>query len=505
MDDFKTIGRSICVAVLASLLPWRGGVESTAHASFPVSAVQSGTVVVAPQDTYLNLDAINYSTDPLLRTYTWPNYKVANAAVLTFDLSAIPAGAVVTEAVLSLALVESDPLSASTYTVSAHKLVGRNPTVASATGYTADGVTSWTPNACCYNGVPLAQADISPAYDQRAIDKTPGFKTWTITAMVQEWLANPAANFGLLLNADASKRRDRYRFFASMEYPDAALRPQLRVTFSTSDPGTGEMFAPGDLLISLETGPVQWRHANGTPNRTLVSTVAGTGEGMGFDAAGNLYVNRWCSDPSCTNGNTVEEFNIRGQSLGTFGSGYDCGPHSIVFDATGTAYVGQGGCTGAILKFVPGQPPVALAVASEGSGSFWIDLAADGCTIFYTSWGPNVKRFNACTGAQRPNFNVAPLPGGATQDLRVLPDGGVLVSSGEVVARLNASGVLVQTYSVQEPSLWAGLDLVGDGTFWVGNYETSNVYRFDLTTAAVLGSLNAGSPAHTVVGVRVKH
>jgi hypothetical protein len=500
------IARSICLAVSVWLLPWPGGAARTAHAVDRPPAAESATVLLAPQDTSLNLDAINYSTDALLRTYTWPNYKVANAAVLKFDLSAIPAGAVVTEGVLSLALVESDRLSGSTYTVSAHKLTGRNTDIAQATGYTADGVNSWTPNSCCYNGVPLAQADISAAYDQRAVDKAPGVKTWTITAMVQEWLANPATNFGLLLNSDGSKRRDRYRFFASTEYPDAALRPSLRVSFFTNDPGDGgDTFAPGDLLVSLETGPVQWRHSDGAPNRTLASTVAGTGEGMGFDAAGNLYVTRWCIDDSCTNGNTVEAFSVRGQSLGTFGSGYNCGPHSIVFDGAGTAYVGQGGCTGAILKFVPGQPPVAMAVAPDSSGSFWIDLAADGCTIFYTSWGPNVKRFNACTGVQRPNFNVAPLPGSAAQDLRILPDGGVLVASGEVIARLDASGVLTQTYGVPpEPSLWAGLDLVGDGTFWVGNYETSNVYRFDLTTRAVIGSFNAGTPPHTVVGVRVR-
>src|SRR6185295_2514067 len=60
-------------------------------------------------------------------------------------------------------------------------------------------------------------------------------KTWTITTMVQEWLAGPASNFGLLLNSDASKLSDRYRFFASMDNPDASLRPFLRVTFTAGD------------------------------------------------------------------------------------------------------------------------------------------------------------------------------------------------------------------------------------------------------------------------------
>jgi hypothetical protein len=257
-------------------------------------------------------------------------------------------------------------------------------------------------------------------------------------------------------------------------------------------------------VVALETGPVQWRRPDGTLVRTLAQSVAGTGEGLEFDPSGNLYVTRWCIDASCTNGNTVEMYDSRGQSLGSFGSGYNCAPHAIAFDATATAYVGQAACTGAILRFVPGQPPQALAVAPENGGSFWLDIAADGCTIFYTSFGVKVKQFNACTNLQLPDFNETPLPATA-QDLRILPDGGVIVSSGDMIARLNSFGALVQTYGVPgEPSLWAGLDLVGDGTFWVGNYESSNVYRFDLATGSILSGFNTGTPPHTVVGISVK-
>jgi len=265
-------------------------------------------------------------------------------------------------------------------------------------------------------------------------------------------------------------------------------------------------FAPGDVFVSLEKGPVQWRDPDGTLNEALVSVApASTSEGMSFDAAGNLYVTHWCTDPTCTIGNTVETFNVNGMSQGTVGSGYNCNPHALAFDAAGSLFVGQADCTGAILKLSPGEPPVAFAVAAENRGSFWIDIAGDGCTVFYTSWGPNVKRFDVCTNTQLADFNLAPLPGGATQGLRLLPDGGVLVASSAVVARLDATGALVQTYSVStgEDQFWAGLDLVGDGTFWAVNYYASNVYKFDLTTGAVLASFNTGTPPATAVDVRV--
>ena len=267
---------------------------------------------------------------------------------------------------------------------------------------------------------------------------------------------------------------------------------------------TATTFQPGDIIVSLEPGPVLWHGPDGTLKRVILGTEVGTGEGMAFDAAGNLYVTRWCVDGSCSTGNTVEKYTATGLPAGRFGGSYDCNPHAIVFDRTGTAYVGLAGCSGAIVKLAPGAAPVSLAVAPDNQGAFWIDLAADGCTMFYTSWGPNVKRYDVCARVQLANFNRAPVPGGVAHDLRVLPDGGVIVASGEVVARLDASGTLVQTYQIPgEPSLWSGLDLAGDGTFWAGNYLSSNVYRFDLATGAVRARFNTGTPAHTVVGIRV--
>lgn len=263
-------------------------------------------------------------------------------------------------------------------------------------------------------------------------------------------------------------------------------------------------FQRGDVIVSLEPGPVLWYAPDGTPKRLLLGTETGTAEGMAFDAAGNLYVTRWCTDSACSNGNTVEKYSAMGLPAGRFGAGYDCNPHAILFDALGAAYVGLAGCSGAIVKVAPGGAQTSFPVAPDHQGAFWIDLAPDGCTMFYTSWGPNVKRYDVCANVQLANFNQAPVPGGTAHDLRVLPDGGVLVTTGQVITRLDASGAQVQTYEVPEASLWAGLDLVGDGTFWAGNYQSSSVVRFDLATGAVRTSFNTNTPTATVVGIRVK-
>ena len=208
----------------------------TAPVTLAAQSADSGTLRLAPQrDTFLNVDATNYGTSDTLRIYTWPDYQPANIAVLKFDLSSIPRDAVVQQATLRLALVEADGKSESTYNVSAHKIVNKNPNLAKVTGYTSDGTTPWSSSACCYDGIPLAQADLSPSYATKAINKTPGFKSWAITPMVQEWLADPATNYGVALNADTTILKNRYRYFASKEHPDATLRPYLEIRFSASD------------------------------------------------------------------------------------------------------------------------------------------------------------------------------------------------------------------------------------------------------------------------------
>ena len=52
---------------------------------------------------------------------------------------------------------------------------------------------------------------------------------------------------------------------------------------------------------------------------------------------------------------------------------------------------------------------------------------------------------------------------------------------------------------------WAGLDLAADNnSFWAANYESSRVHRIDLATGQVIATIDAHTPPHTVVAVRVR-
>lgn len=264
-------------------------------------------------------------------------------------------------------------------------------------------------------------------------------------------------------------------------------------------------FEPGDIFVGLRTGEVQWWHANGTLNAILISTVPGKVEGLGHDADGNLYVSHYCADLSvCKTGNAFEKHDTSGIPQGQWGSGYEHEPYSIVFDGSGRGYVGQRGGTGDILEFsAAGELQRSFDPAWENAGTAWIDLGNDGCTMFYTSQGQRVKRFNICTGEQLSDFYTLPTLDKLHQ-LHVLPNDDVLVASDGQILRLDAIGNLVQTYDVAgEHQLWYGVAPVGDGTFWASNYGTSNVYRFDVETGEVLAGFNTGTPKTTVKGLAV--
>jgi uncharacterized protein (TIGR03437 family) len=249
-------------------------------------------------------------------------------------------------------------------------------------------------------------------------------------------------------------------------------------------------FQTGDILISMTDGTVQWRHSDWTLVKVLTSGTDGQAKGMAFDSSGNLYVTHWIGSGS--SGNDVATFDRNGILTGLFGSGFNCNPSSIVFDNSGNAYVGQADCSTQILKFdSSGNSLAQYSVAVENRGSYHIVLDPNQCTMYYTSEGPDVKRFNVCSNTQMSDFNSAPLPDpvGGAQEFSLLPGGGMLVADFNVIARLDASGNLVRIYDAPANDCWLGMALDRDGTsFWASNWCASSVTRFDLATGNVIES-----------------
>lgn len=251
-------------------------------------------------------------------------------------------------------------------------------------------------------------------------------------------------------------------------------------------------FQAGDVFVSVgpntTLGGNVVRHYSSTGSfleNLIVPELTYTDTGMAFDSSGNLYVTLFGF-------NNVSKFNNTGAFQNYFGSGYNADPESIVFDASGNAYVGQADGSRDILKFDPAGNPLATYNPTVGPrGTDWIDLAADQNTMFYTSEGSAVKRFNVGTNTQLDDFANATTAGlvGPCFALHIRTNGDVMVACTSQVYRLNATGSVVQTYPAPpNASVLFALNLDPDGTsFWTGDLGGSGeVYKIDISTGTIL-------------------
>ena len=249
-------------------------------------------------------------------------------------------------------------------------------------------------------------------------------------------------------------------------------------------------FPSGEVFVSVGNGLVQERTSTGALVRTL-DTGKGAGvltAGLALDTAENLYVTDFTA-------NDVSKFSSGdGTLVGSFGSGYNSDPESIVFDTSRNAYVGQADGSHSVLEFSSSGAPVAsFSPAIEDRGTDWIDLAPDQCTLYYTSEGTSVKRFDVCHNTQLTDLATGLAP--TAYAVKVLPSGGALVADMDSIVRLSATGAVVQQYGTGESAsgIWFSLALDPDGTsFWAGDVVTGDVKKFDLGSGNVLASFNTG-------------
>jgi PKD repeat protein len=250
------------------------------------------------------------------------------------------------------------------------------------------------------------------------------------------------------------------------------------------------------LFVGVSNGQIEQFDTSGKLLTTLNTNQGGSTTGMAFDSLGALYVTDFTAD-------TVTKFDGSGKLVGSFGSGYNCKPESIVFDEFGNAYVGETGCSHAIVKFdAYGNLLAGYAVTTEIEGSDWIELASDQCTIYYTSQGTTVFRFNACNNQQGSPFATGLNTGLA---LKFLPDGGMLVANNQNIVRLDSAGRTVGQYTASGENCWVSLTLDRDGTsFWALDYCSSDVFHFDINSGNQLSKFNAGTPTQTVFGIAMR-
>jgi len=250
------------------------------------------------------------------------------------------------------------------------------------------------------------------------------------------------------------------------------------------------------FFVGVSNGQIQQLNTSSKLLQTLSTGQGGSVTGMAFDPFDSLYVTDFTAD-------AVTKFDGNGNLVGNFGTGYNCKPESIVFDSAGNAYVGETGCSHALLKFDPyGNLVHGWSVTTEIEGSDWIDLAPDQCTIFYTSQGTTIFRFNVCTGKQLALFATGLH---TALGLRILSDGGVLVADSQDIVRFDSAGRNIMTYTATGEKCLVSVTLDPDGSsFWAVDYCTSDIIHVDLTSGNQLAKFNTGTPTQTVYGIAMR-
>ena len=249
------------------------------------------------------------------------------------------------------------------------------------------------------------------------------------------------------------------------------------------------VFQKGDVFAAVGDGKVRHFRPDGTMVATYDTGVPGGEDaGMAFDEANHLYLAHF-------DANQVFKFDTSGALVGPFGEGFGDHPESIVIDDAGNVYVGHADGDGDVLMFDrDGKLLKRFDLETEWRGTDWIDLAADQKTLFYTSEGHHVKRFNITNEKQLSDFNEEPLPGSTAYALRILPNGEVIVADTEVIVRLDRKGKLVKQYDAPGEDEWFAVNLDPDGkTFWSGNLGTGQVYQFDIQSGEVIRSWKANA------------
>jgi PEP-CTERM motif len=234
-------------------------------------------------------------------------------------------------------------------------------------------------------------------------------------------------------------------------------------------PATAATFVLGDVFAAVGSGLVRQYSSAGVLKDTLNTGQGGFTTGMAFDSAGNLYVTNFSA------GN-VTKFNTLGVIIPP--NPYiapGAGVESLVFTGSGQLLAAHGGQTkrysaaGALLQ-------------TYSNTADWIDLAADQSTLFYTTEGLTIDKFNIATNSNIGNFvNIGTNGGTNAFALRIQSNGNVIVAGGTKVLEYNGAGAFLGSYDVTGVDSFFALNLDStNNTFWSGSFANNNLYRFTL-------------------------
>ncbi len=270
-------------------------------------------------------------------------------------------------------------------------------------------------------------------------------------------------------------------------------------------------FLNGDVFVAIGQGFVR-RYAQDGEFINLFDTTSMSNEtaGMCFDAEGNLYATSFQA------GEMTKFDRAAGETIHPWGGPFSTFVESCVFDSdSDVIYTGEVDGASNIRKFdLDGNFLATYDTTTTARGTDWIDLAADRCTMFYTSEDDEIMRYDVCNDQQLDDFFPEDTDPGLNRPcfaLRIRPNGEVLTACRNEVVRIDADGNIIQRYQRGDlgdqaiiPNQLFALNLDPDGTsFWTVGFNSGNAFKVDIETGAVLSSFPVDREGPTAAGLAI--
>lgn len=176
----------------------------------------------AGKDAYIKQEKVDErrGSDPELRVKT--ETGKLQRVLLQFNITGIPAGALITNATLSLYVKDA---TGGPVTINAHR-VTQSWNEAEVTWKARDKAASqlWTQAGGDYEAAVAGSATVD---DTKNI-----WRTWSVTGLVGGWVNNPGSNLGLILESPVTNPKTEKKFKSSDD-GTLAQRPKLEVCYSS--------------------------------------------------------------------------------------------------------------------------------------------------------------------------------------------------------------------------------------------------------------------------------
>jgi hypothetical protein len=257
----------------------------------------------------------------------------------------------------------------------------------------------------------------------------------------------------------------------------------LVLSNSATAQGVLPAWQKGDLLVATENVSAQIvSPIDGTLKNRIVSNVPGSSGAAEprFLPNGELLI-------ASFDGREIAHFASNGRVIGTFGPTMQR-PESILPLADGRVLIGNVDPGRLSILSANGTLLSHAALRTESRGVDFLDVSRDGKTMYYTSEGSSIFRYDLEAGVGLPNYAQVSGGSGGLYKPRLLPDGRLVAASTKYLVVLDANGVTKLRMQFRRAediisSVHYGLSLDPDvQKVWSTDLLLGNLVQFDLNT-----------------------